>query len=137
MLKVVRTKNPERSSHGGDSDQDKQEILDHQEGDDHNYDEDEKCASGADEEKEGDDLNTTMLGDCYPAIASSPPTIKDKMHAMFLRLLFSQMVVKKLVENQGIDSSRSLASLSENDITAICDVIKMPYGSVSGRMLKG
>ena len=37
----------------------------------------------------------------------------------------------KLVDNQGIGFSQILASLSDEDIAAICDVIRRPGGLVS------
>ena len=40
---------------------------------------------------------------------------------MFLKLLFSQMVAEKLVEDKGISSPQTLASLSKKDITVISD----------------
>ena len=48
-----------------------------------------------------------------------PLTIEDEMQEMFLILGFSLMVAKKLVEDQGIDSPWTLASLSDENITAI------------------
>ena len=44
------------------------------------------------------------------------------------------MVAKKLMEYQGMDSPGIIASLSDGDITVVCDVIKRPDGLVSGRM---
>ena len=45
-----------------------------------------------------------MLGRCTPAAESLPPTIIEEMEQMFLGLGFSQTVVQKLVDDQGIDS---------------------------------
>ena len=42
-------------------------------------------------------------------------------------------MVQKLVDNQGIESS--LASLSDEDITTICDVIRRSGGLLSMKML--
>ena len=53
---------------------------------------------------------------------------------MFIRLIFSQEVAEKLVDNKGIDSNETLASLFENVIKKICDVIKRPGGLVNGRI---
>ena len=50
---------------------------------------------------------------------------------MFLRLGFSQTVAMKLVDGQGIGSPWTLASLSDEDIATICDVIHRPSGLVS------
>ena len=46
---------------------------------------------------------------------------------------FTQTVAQKLVGDQGIDSPWTLASLSDDDITTICNVIKRP-GLVSSNM---
>ena len=54
---------------------------------------------------------------------------------MFLRLGFSQAIVLKLVEDQGIDSPCTLASLSHENTIAICDMIHRPGGLVSGKTL--
>ena len=51
---------------------------------------------------------------------------------MFLNLRFSQVVAQKLVNDQGIDSPRILASLSDEVITAICEVIRR-YSGLVGR----
>ena len=53
---------------------------------------------------------------------------------MLLRLGFSQMVAHKLVDDKGIDTLWTLASLFDEDITTICDVIKRPGGLVSSKM---
>ena len=45
---------------------------------------------------------------------------------MFIRLMFSQMVAKKLVEDQVIDYSGIIA--------VICEIIRRSCGFVSGRM---
>ena len=104
------------------------------EGDDHNNDEGKESLSGADEEKESNDAETAVLGDCGLAIASPSPTIKGAMQAMFIRLLFSHILMKKLGKDQGTDFPMTLASLSDHDITAIYDAIERPGGLVSGRM---
>ena len=52
---------------------------------------------------------------------------------MFIRLLFSQMVVNKLVRDQGICSPKTLVSISGEVITAICDVIRRYGGLVDTR----
>ena len=48
-----------------------------------------------------------------PAAPSLPPTIVKEIEEMFLRLGFSQAVVLKLVDDQGIDSPQTPASLSD------------------------
>ena len=52
------------------------------------------------------------------------------MEEMFLRLEFSQAVVLKLLDDQGIDSLWTLARLSDKDIATICDAIHRPGGLV-------
>ena len=44
------------------------------------------------------------------------------------------MVDRRIVEDQGIDFPRTLASQTDNNITAICDVIRRPGRLVSERM---
>ena len=70
-----------------------------------------------------------------PLVACSPvaPTVFKEIEHMFLRLGFGQAVVLKLVDDQGINSPWTLASLSDEDIEAICDVIHRPNGLVSGK----
>ena len=53
---------------------------------------------------------------------------------MFPRLGFSQTVVTKLVDDQGIVSSLSLASLSDEIIATIGNVIRWPVSLVSRNM---
>ena len=45
------------------------------------------------------------------------------MEEMSLRLVFSQTVVMKLVDDKRIDSPWTLASLSDDNIATICNVI--------------
>ena len=66
---------------------------------------------------------------------SPHPTIVKETEEMFLRLGFSQAVVLKLVEDQGIDSPWTLTSLSKEDIATICDMIHRSCGLVSGKTL--
>ena len=47
----------------------------------------------------------------------------EMLEMFFIRLGFSQVVAQELVEDQGIDYSGTLANLSDEDFTAICDVI--------------
>ena len=44
---------------------------------------------------------------------------------MFLRLSFSQLVIRKVMEDQGINFPCTLASLSDRDITIIGDMNQM------------
>ena len=67
-------------------------------------------------------------------IASPPPDVKDEMYNMLIRLLFSQLVVEKLGEDNEIDSYRTLAGFSDDDITSICGAIRRPVFLVSMRM---
>ena len=102
---------PRSSLYGNDSELDGQEVHNCWEGNDHEDDKDEESSGGNDKEKEWNDVDPTMLNDCGSVIACLPLIIMDEMQAMFVRLLFSQMVVEKLVEDQGIDSLRTLAGL--------------------------
>ena len=72
----------------------------------------EESPSGADKEQEGNNVDTAVLHNHGPAIASPLTTIKDEMQVIFIRLLFSRMVVKKIVEDSGIVSLKTLTSLS-------------------------
>ena len=68
-----------------------------------------------------------------PPAESLPPTVVEDIGEMFLRLGFSQTVTIKLVDDQWIDSLQTLASLSNKDITTICNVIHRPGKLVSGK----
>ena len=70
---------------------------------------------------------------CTLATQSLPPTFMKEMEEMFLRLGFSQTVAMKLGDDQGLESSWTLASLSEKDIATICYVIDRLSGLVSGK----
>ena len=74
-----------------------------------------------------------MLVNCMPATECLPLTIKHEMQMMFFRISVSQMA-QKLVENHGIDSPQILASLSDEDISVSCEVIRRPGGIVGGCM---
>ena len=52
--------------------------------------------------KQDDDVDITILDNDGHAIASTPPTIKNEMQTIFVKVLFSQTMVGKLVEDQGI-----------------------------------
>ena len=69
---------------------------------------------------------------CAPSL---PQTIVEDMEEMFLGLCFSQAVAMKQLDDQGIDSPWTLASLSDEVITAICDMIHRPGRLVSGKTL--
>ena len=60
------------------------------------------------------------------------PAIIKEMEEIFLTLRFSQSVTVKLMNDQRIDSSQTLAGLSDEDTTTICNVIRRPDGLVSG-----
>ena len=68
-----------------------------------------------------------------PAAPSLPSTVIEEMKEMSLRLGFSQAMVLKLVDDQEIGSPWTLASLSDEDIAAICIMIHRPGGLVSGK----
>ena len=129
MLRPTRNANLGSSSCGSDSNQDRQEIPECQGGYGHGN-KDREPPSGADEGK----VATVVLGSCMPAAECQPLTIKNQMQGMLLRLRFSQTVIQKLVKDQGIDSPLTLASLSDENITVICDGTRRPGGLVSERM---
>ena len=131
---MVRNTDLGSSLCGSSSNQDGQEVHDYQEGDNCNFNEDKQYLSGADEEQKGKEICIIMLYDCGPAIESPTLMIKDEMQVRFTRLLFSQTSTQELVEDQGADSPRALASLSDDNITAICDLIRKSGSIVSGKM---
>ena len=96
-------------------------------------DENDKSPREANKQKEKDKMITAMPGKSTPASEDSPLTIIEQIKEMFLNLVFSQVVAEKLAYNQGIDSPRILPSLPDEDITMICNVIKITY-LVSSKM---
>ena len=81
-----------------------------------------------------DEVETVLLAICAPGGESPPPTIIEKIEEMFLRLSLSQTVAMNLVDNQGIVSTQTQASLSDEEIATICDVIRRPSGLLSRKM---
>ena len=77
-----------------------------------------------------------LLIACALAAPNPPPTIVKQMEEMFLRLGVCQAVVLKLVDDQGIDSPWTLASLSDENIATICGRLHRPNGLVSGKTLE-
>ena len=75
------------------------------------------------------------LAACALATPSLPPIVVKEMEKMFLRLGFIKAVVLKLVEDKGIDFPQTLASLSDEDIATIYDMVCRPCGLVSGKTL--
>ena len=78
----------------------------------------------ADKEKEEDKTLTVVLGKWTPSPGSWPLTIVKEIKDMFLRLDFSQTVAQKLADDQGKNVPCTLASVSDKNINAICDVIR-------------
>ena len=78
--------------------------------------------------QEGNDTVTIMLGQSRPHNLQETATAKELMQSMFVRLMFSQMALEKLVEDLWTDFAETLASLSSDDITSICNVIRNPGG---------
>ena len=76
---------------------------------------------------------TVALVNFALAAQSLPPTIIVEIEEIFLRLGFSQAMVLKLVDDQEIDSPWTLASLSDENIAAICNMIYRHSGLVSGK----
>ena len=96
--------------------------------------EDKESLSGANKDKEKEDVVTVMLGRNVPATESPLLTTVEDMNEMFLRLRFSQTVAMKLVDDQGIVSPWTIASISDEDIATVWDVIRRPGGLVSSKM---
>ena len=90
------TMKPGKLSHRGTDDQDRQEVNDCLEGDNHKDNEDEKSPSGADEKEEGDEIESIDHDKCESVDESPSLTIKEQMRAMFVRMMFSQIVTEKL-----------------------------------------
>ena len=72
-----------------------------------------------------------MIGNSMSATECPPLTVKDEMQIVFLRLGFSQTVAQMLMGDQRIDT---LASLFDEDISTICDVIRRHGRLVSREM---
>ena len=125
-LRPTGSVNLTRSSHGGDGQQTRQEVPECQDGDGHDEDEDKKSLSKANKHKEEDKAATVPPARCTLAAPSPPPTNAKEMEEMFIRLVFSQAVILKLVDDQGIDSPQTLGSLSDEDIFIICKIIQWP-----------
>ena len=92
-----------------------------------------RISSLQNKQKEEDQDDTALLV-WTPARESPLPTIVEEIEEMFLRLGFSQPVAMMLVDDQKIDSPRTLASLSNKDINSIHNLIRRPDGLVSGKM---
>ena len=131
--RLTRSTNLASSSFGGDGKRTRQEVPECTSDDDHKDEGDKKPSSEADNQAEEEEAVEVPLAACTPAAPSPPPTITKEMEEMFLRLGISQVVVLKLVEDQGIDSPWMLASLSDEDITTVCDVIHRPGELVNGK----
>ena len=72
------------SSHGGDGNQDEQEVPECPYGDKHDEEESKESPSGANEQKDKDEDETVWLARCMPA-TEIPLSIKE-MEEMLLRL---------------------------------------------------
>ena len=128
---------PTRSTNlvsGDDLNQDRQEVPEHPDCDDHEMEEQKESPSGANEQKEEDKVEIVLLAWWMTATESPPLNIIKEMEEMFLRLAFSQTVSIKLVVDQGIDSPWTLASLSDEDIVIVCNVSKRTGGLAGSKM---
>ena len=67
------------------------------------------------------------------ATESPPLTIIEEMEVMLLRLGFSQTVAQKLLDDKGIHSPWTIASLSDKEFVII-SMIREPGGLVSDKM---
>ena len=113
-------------SHWGDSNQDRQEVPQHPDGDNHYMEEDKESPSRANNHKEEDEVETVSLARYMPDTEKIPLTIVKEMEEMFLRLGFIQIMAMKLVDDRRIDSLWTLTSLSDEEIAIICNVIRRP-----------
>ena len=117
---------------GSDSNEDRQDISECPDGDDHD-EEDKESPGGANKQKEKIVNDTVFPAKHSLARESLPPTIVEDMEEMSLRLGFSQTATMKLVDNKEIDSPWTLAIQCDEDIVTFCDVIRRPGGLVSGK----
>ena len=117
-LSVTRTASPRELLHGGDGNLDGQEIQ--------------ECFP--EKQMEYNKVDTIVLANHGSTIGKPALTIKEQMQKMFLRMFFCQTVAEKLVKDQGIDSPQTLTSLSDEDISAICDLIKRSGSFIDVRM---
>ena len=104
MVKIDQKCKPHELITRGEGNRDGHDVPECPDGDDCNEEEDKESPSGVDEQKEEDVNDTMPPARCVPATGSLPWTIIEEMEEMFLRLWFSQTVVRKLVVDQGIDS---------------------------------
>ena len=109
---------------GSDGNQNGKEDPEHEDGDGHDVEEDKESLKKANKEKEEKEVVTVTLGWCAPAAESLPLSIIKEMEDMFLRLGFSPTVAQKLVDDQRICFPWTLARLSDEIITVICDVFR-------------
>ena len=110
-------------SHWGDSNPARQEILECPSDDNYKNHGDKKSSSEFNNQGKEDEAVKAPLTACTPTMPSPPPTIIKEIEEMFLALGYSQVVVLMLVEDQRIESLWTLASFSDEDINATCDVI--------------
>ena len=94
--RLTRSTNLASSSQGGYDDQDRQKVPTCPDFDDCDIEENEEPLSGANEEKEEDNIVTVMLSRCATAIESLPPIAAKEMEG---RLCFSQKVAQKLMDD--------------------------------------
>ena len=92
-------------------------------GNDPDDDGNEEPQSRAGSQWRGDEVGYFWHDIHEPANRPPPPTVKQLVEKMLLRLGFSQLVARKLVDDKG-----TLASLSDENIANICDLIQRPGG---------
>ena len=95
---------------GGDGKWTGQEVPERPDGDNQEDKEDKKSLREANKQKEEDEAVQVLPVVHALVMPSLPPTIVKEMEEIILRLGFSQAVVLKLVDDQGIDSPGTLAS---------------------------
>ena len=98
-LRLTRSTNLRSLSHGGNGNQDGQNVLKHPFGDDHDAKDDKKYLSETNKEGEEVDAVTAVHGQHTSAAASLTPTIITEMEEIFLRLGFTQTVAQKLADD--------------------------------------
>ena len=64
----------------------------------------EEAPSRANKQKEEEEVETVFLSRCMPATEGMTWTMVKEIEELYFRLVFSQRVAMKLVDDQGIDS---------------------------------
>ena len=124
--------NPWSLFHGGN--QDGQVVNECWAGDNHKEYKNEKSPSKANGEQEEGEIESVEHDNYRSATKSPSPTIKEEIRLMFVKLMFCWITVKILAKEHGMASLENLASLSDDEITSICDLIRRPGGLIIERI---